>query len=126
MVKDAEAHAAEDKKFRELVDARNQAEALVHSVEKSLSDLGEKVEAEERAKIESALSDVKEAVKSDDKGKIEAKSKALAEASAALMQRIYSEQAGAGEQAAPGEEAEASAEEDVVDAEFEEVKEDSK
>jgi len=126
MVKDAEAHAAEDKKFRELVDARNQAEALVHSVEKSLKDLGEKVEGEERAKIESALSDVKEAVKTDDQGKIEAKSRALAEASAAMMQRIYSEQAAAGEQGAPGGESKAAPDEDVVDAEFEEVKEDNK
>jgi len=126
MVKDAEAHAAEDKKFRELVDARNQAEAMVHSVEKSLKDLGEKVEAEERARIESALSDVKEAVKTDDQGKIEAKSRALAEASATLMQRIYSEQAAAAEQGAAGEEPKAAPEEDVVDAEFEEVKEDNK
>jgi molecular chaperone DnaK len=126
MVKDAEAHAAEDKKFRELVDARNQAEALVHSVEKSLKDLGEKVEGEERAKIESALSDVKEAVKTDDQGKIEAKSRALAEASAAMMQRIYSEQAAAGEQAEAGGESKAAPDEDVVDAEFEEVKEDNK
>jgi len=126
MVKDAEAHAAEDKKFRELVDARNQAEALVHSVEKSLKDLGEKVEGEERAKIESALSDVKEAVKTDDQGKIEAKSRALAEASAAMMQRIYSEQAAAGEQGAAGGQSKAAPDEDVVDAEFEEVKEDNK
>ncbi len=125
MVKDAEAHAAEDKKFRELVDARNQAEAMIHSVEKSLEDLGEKVEAEERAKIESALSDVKDAVKGDDQAKIEAKSKALAEASAALMQRIYAEKAAEGQPAEGGaESASTASEEDVVDAEFEEVKED--
>jgi molecular chaperone DnaK len=68
MVSDAEAHAAEDKKFRELVDARNQAEALIHSSEKSLQDLGEKVQPQERASIESAISDLKDAVKSDDKG----------------------------------------------------------
>ncbi|MEJ2514466.1 MAG: molecular chaperone DnaK [Gammaproteobacteria bacterium] len=125
MVKDAEAHAAEDKKFRELVDTRNQAEAMIHSVEKSLEDLGEKVEAEERASIESALSDLKEAVKGDDKAKIEAKTKALAESSSALMQRIYAEKAAEGQPSEGGtESAQTASDEDVVDAEFEEVKED--
>ena len=126
MVKDAEAHAEEDKKFRELVDTRNQAEALIHSVDKSLKDLGDKVQPEERAKIESALSDLKEAAKGDDKGRIDAKSRALGEASAALMQRVYAEQAQAGEGAAQGAEAPGTKDEDVVDAEFEEVKEDEK
>jgi molecular chaperone DnaK len=130
MVADAEAHAAEDKKFRELVDARNQAEALVHSSEKSLSDLGEKVHSDERARIESAISDLKDAVKADDKGRIDAKAKALAEASATVMQRVYAEEAQAGA-AGGGEGAEQPgagkpADEDVVDAEFEEVKEDNK
>jgi molecular chaperone DnaK len=130
MVADAEAHAAEDKKFRELVDARNQAEALVHSSEKSLSDLGEKVHSDERARIESAISDLKDAVKADDKARIDAKAKALAEASATVMQRVYAEEAQAG--AAGGGEgagqpgAGKPADEDVVDAEFEEVKEDNK
>jgi molecular chaperone DnaK len=129
MVSDAEAHAAEDKKFRELVDTRNQAEALVHSSEKSLSELGEKVKPEERAQIESAISDLKDAVKSDDKARIEAKTRALGEASATVMQRVYAEEAKAG--AAGGEGAEQPgagkpADEDVVDAEFEEVKEDKK
>ena len=126
MVKDAEAHAAEDKKFRELVDARNQAEALIHASEKSLEEFGEKVSAAERAGIESAISDLKTAVKNDDKAAIEAKSKALGEASAGLAQRMYAEQAeagGAGEQ--PGGSAKAAGD-DVVDAEFEEVKEDHK
>ena len=127
MVSDAEAHAAEDKKFRELVDARNQAEALIHSSEKSLKDLGEKVQPQERASIESAISDLKDAVKSDDKGRIDAKSRALAEASAGVMQRVYAEEAKAGEaggadQAGAGK----PADEDVVDAEFEEVKDDNK
>ncbi|MFU8822460.1 MAG: molecular chaperone DnaK, partial [Gammaproteobacteria bacterium] len=130
MVADAEAHAAEDKKFRELVDARNQAEALIHSSEKSLSDLGEKVHSDERARIESAISDLKDAVKADDKGRIDAKAKALAEASATVMQRVYAEEAQAGA-AGGGEGAEQPgagkpADEDVVDAEFEEVKEDNK
>ena len=128
MVKDAEAHAADDKKFREVVDARNQAEALVHASEKSLSEFGDKVEAEERASIESAISDLKEAVKGDDLGVIEAKSKALGEASAGLAQRMYAEQAQAGGEAAPEQPAggPGGQQEDVVDAEFEEVKEDNK
>jgi molecular chaperone DnaK len=126
MVKDAEAHAAEDKKFRELVDARNQAEALIHASEKSLEEFGEKVEAEERARIESAISDLKTAVKNDDKAAIEAKSKALGEASAGLAQRMYAEQAQAGAAAEQGAGAAKPADEDVVDAEFEEVKEDQK
>ena len=129
MVADAEAHAAEDKKFRELVDARNQAEALIHSSEKSLKDLGEKVQSEERARIESAISDLKDAVKSDDKGRIDAKARALGEASATVMQRVYAEEAKAGAAAGEGGEqptAGKAGEEDVVDAEFEEVKEDNK
>jgi molecular chaperone DnaK len=121
MVSDAEAHAAEDKKFRETVEARNQAEALIHATEKSLEELGDKVQPEERAQIESAVSDLKEAVKGDDKTSIEAKSKALGEASASLAQRVYAEQAQAAEPEGEGPKSEA---EDVVDAEFEEVKED--
>ena len=124
MVKDAEAHAADDKKFRELVETRNQADALLHATEKTLSDLGDKVTSEERGKIESATADLKEALKSDDKSVIETKAQALAEASAGLAQRVYAEQA---EQAAAeggAETAGKKADEDVVDAEFEEVKED--
>ena len=116
MVSDAEAHAEEDQKFRELVDVRNQSEAMVHATEKTLEDLGEKVEAEERAAIESAMSDLKEALKTDDKEKIETKTQALAESSASLAQKAY-------EQAAADEAATGDASEDgVVDAEFEEVK----
>jgi molecular chaperone DnaK len=127
MVADAEAHAAEDKKFRELVDARNQAEALIHSSEKSLHELGEKVQPEERGNIESAISDLKDAVKSDDKGRIDAKARALGEVSATVMQRVYAEEAKAGAGAESAEQgAGASRDEDVVDAEFEEVKEDEK
>ncbi len=124
MVKDAEAHAADDKKFRELVETRNQADALLHATEKTLSDLGDKVTSEERGKIESATADLKEALKSDDKSVIETKAQALAEASAGLAQRVYAEQA---EQAGAEGGAETAGEktnEDVVDAEFEEVKED--
>ena len=122
MVSEAEAHAAEDAKFREVIDARNQADALIHATEKSLSELGEKVTGEERAKIESALADLKEAVKSDSKAVIEAKLKALNEASAGMAQRLYAAQQAAG--AAEGGAAGGSEGDNVVDAEFEEVKDD--
>ncbi len=122
MVKDAEAHAAEDKKFRETVDARNQAEALIHATEKSLEELGEKVQPEERAKIESAISDLKEAVKGEDKANIEARAKTLGEASAGMAQRVYAEQAQEAKPDTP-ETGDDEHREDVVDAEFEEVKE---
>jgi len=120
MVSDAAVHEEEDKKFRELVDVRNQADALLHSSEKSLEDLGEKVTAEERSAIEAASNDVKEALKSDDKDSIETKLKALSEASAGLAQRVYEEAAAA--EGAEGAEGTAAADDDgVVDAEFEEV-----
>jgi molecular chaperone DnaK len=121
MVADAESHAEEDRKFRELVDVRNQADSLIHAAEKTLSDLGEKASAEERMAIENAVSDLKKALESDDKGAIEAKSTALAEASAGLAQKLYEEQQaeGAGDEAG-GE----SGNDDVVDAEFEEVDKD--
>ncbi|MBK7250536.1 MAG: molecular chaperone DnaK [Gammaproteobacteria bacterium] len=125
MVRDAEAHAEEDKRFRELVEARNKADAMVHAVEKSLKDLGDKVSGEERAKVESALSDLRTVLKGDDKDKIEKKAEALAQASAAIAQQAYAQQtgAGAGPGAASGEgTAGAGTGEDVVDAEFEEVK----
>jgi molecular chaperone DnaK len=127
MVNDAEAHADEDAKFRELVDVRNQADAMVHATEKSLEDLGEKVEAAERASIESALSDLKEALKGEEKEKIEAKTSALAEASAAMAQKAYEQASNEGEAGAGDGGDAAAADDNVVDAEFEEVKdEDSK
>jgi len=131
MVRDAEAHAAEDKKFRELVEARNKADGLVHSVEKTLKELGDKVDGAERARIESAMSDVRTALKGDDQGVIEKKTEALGQAAAAIAQKAYADAgAGAGAQGAPGAgpgAAGASAgaspgKDDVVDAEFEEVK----
>ncbi|HET6725155.1 MAG TPA: molecular chaperone DnaK [Gammaproteobacteria bacterium] len=125
MVKDAEAHAEEDKKFQEMVQARNQADNLLHATEKSLSDLGDKVSGEDRANIESAMSDLKTALKGDDKSAIDAKTKALAEASAKLAEQAYA-QASAEAGAAPGAESDEKAEEGVVDAEFEEVKDDKK
>jgi molecular chaperone DnaK len=127
MVNDAEAHADEDAKFRELVDVRNQADAMVHATEKSLEDLGEKVEATERASIESALSDLKDALKGEEKEKIEAKTSALAEASAAMAQKAYEQASNEGEAGAGDGGDAAAADDNVVDAEFEEVKdEDSK
>jgi molecular chaperone DnaK len=139
MVKDAEAHAAEDRKFRELVDTRNRADAMVHAVEKALKDLGDKVSPDERAKAESALSDLRTALKGDDKEAIEKKTEALGQASASIAQRAYAAQDGAGggaggADAAAGSAAGAGAggaepgaqsskpEDNVVDAEFEEVR----
>src|ERR1700759_5492157 len=95
MVRDAEAHAEEDKRFRELVDVRNKADGLTHSVEKTLKDLGDKVDAAERARVESAVSDLRSALKSDDKNVIEKKTDALAQASAAIAQRAYASEQGA-------------------------------
>jgi molecular chaperone DnaK len=125
MVSEAEAHAAEDAKFRELIETRNQADALTHATEKSLSELGDKVSGEERAKIESALADLREAAKGDSKSVIEAKVRALSEASASMAQRIYaSQQQGGGDQG--GATGGGSKDDNVVDAEFEEVKDDKK
>src|SRR5690349_14339289 len=86
MVRDAEAHAEEDKKFRELVETRNKADGMIHAIEKTLKDLGDKVDPAERGRVESAISDVRAALKSDDKGVIEKKTEALAQASAAIAQ----------------------------------------
>ncbi|MBN1239719.1 MAG: molecular chaperone DnaK [Gammaproteobacteria bacterium] len=121
MVSDAEAHAADDEKFRELINVRNQGDALVHATEKSLAELGDKVPGEERAKIETALSELKEALKGDSKSGIEAKIKALSEASAGMAQKVYGEEAAG---AAGGEQP--AGEDNVVDAEFEEVEDDDK
>jgi len=130
-VRDAEAHAEEDKRFRELVDSRNKADGLIHAVEKSLQSLGDKVDGAERAKVESAVSDLRTALKGDDRGVIDKKAEALAQASAAIAQRAYAAEQGGG--AAGGAEAAGAAGassggpsgpggENVVDAEFEEVK----
>jgi molecular chaperone DnaK len=131
MVRDAEAHAEEDKRFRELVDTRNKADALIHAVEKSLQGLGDKVEAAERAKVESAVSDLRGALKGDDQNVIEKKTEALAQASANIAQRAQAaeqaaaggaETAGAGAAGAGAAAGGTPGRDDVVDAEFEEVK----
>jgi molecular chaperone DnaK len=134
MVKDAEAHADEDKKFQEMVGVRNQADNLIHATKKSMDELGDKVEEAEKTAIEAAIKDLEEALKGDDKDDIEAKTKALSEASASMAQKLYAEQGGA-EGAAPGadmgaeagaQDAGAKADDDVVDAEFEEVDDNKK
>ncbi len=117
MVADAESHAEEDRKFRELVDARNQADNLIHAAEKTLKDLGEKATSEERMAVENAVSDLKKAVESDDRERIEKKTAALAEASGSLAQKLYAEQAA--DDAGEGESS--AGDEGIVDAEFEEV-----
>ncbi len=122
MVADAESHAEEDRKFRELVDARNQADSLIHAAEKTLSDLGDKATAEERMAVENAVSDLKSALEKDDKDAIETKTAALAEASAGLAQKLYTEQQGA--EAADADAGSDASSDDVVDAEFEEVDKD--
>jgi molecular chaperone DnaK len=127
MVKDAELNAEEDKKKLEIVQSRNQADAAVHSVKKSLSEHGDKLDAGEKDKIEAAVKDLEEALKGDDKAAIDAKTEALMTASQKLGEKVYADmqaqQAAAGAGAAPGAEAKAKpADDNVVDAEVKEVK----
>jgi molecular chaperone DnaK len=125
MIKDAEAHADEDKKAHELVTTKNTAENMIHSTEKSIKDLGDKVEADEKAAAETAISELKAALDGDDKDVIVTKTEALTEAAGKIAEKAYAEQAAGAE--AGGEQAEAAADaEDVVDAEFEEVNEEGK
>ncbi|PQA50019.1 molecular chaperone DnaK [Amnimonas aquatica] len=129
MVRDAEANAEEDKKFAELVEARNQADQLVHATRKTLTDLGDKATAEEKAAIEAEIVKVEEAVKANDKALIDAAVEALSNASLPLMQKLYADQAQEGDPAAaqPADDAGARKSDDgAVDAEFEEVKDDKK
>ncbi|HTY04204.1 MAG TPA: molecular chaperone DnaK [Rhodocyclaceae bacterium] len=126
MVRDAEAHAEEDKKAHELVDARNHCDAMIHSVKKALAEHGDKIEADEKGKIEAAIKEAEEAIKGSDKAAMEAKTEALATVSQKLGEKIYAQQQAAGaqpgaEQPAHGGEAKKD-EADVVDAEFTEVK----
>ena len=119
MVKDAEANAEEDKKLVELVQSRNQAEALIHSVKKSLEEHGDKLEAAEKAKIEDAMKAAEEAVKGDDKAEIDAKTEALGEASQKLGEMVYAQAQAEAEQSQNGQ---TKKDDDIVDAEFQEVK----
>ncbi|KES10850.1 Molecular chaperone [Snodgrassella alvi SCGC AB-598-O02] len=124
MVKDAEANAAEDRKLTELVSSRNQAEALIHSVRKSLTEYGDKLEAAEKEKIETAIKEAEEAVKGEDKATIDAKTEALGTASQKLGEMMYAQAQAEGQQnaGAQAEQPQDKATDDVVDAEFEEVK----
>ncbi|MDR5903694.1 molecular chaperone DnaK [Franzmannia qiaohouensis] len=127
MVRDAEAHADEDKKFEELVALRNQADGMIHATRKTLEEAGDKASDEEKQAIESAISELEEAVKGDDKDDIEQKLSALTEASGNLAQKMYAEQAEAAQGEAGGEQdGGAKPEDDVVDAEYEEVNDDQK
>jgi molecular chaperone DnaK len=129
MVKDAELNAAEDKKKLEIVQAKNQGEAMLHSVKKSVAEHGDKLEAGEKEKVESALKELEEALKGDDKAAIESKTEALMTASQKLGEKMYAEQAQAAGQGDPGSQgpsgaqgASKPADDNVVDAEFKEVK----
>ncbi|HEY6642968.1 molecular chaperone DnaK [Povalibacter sp.] len=123
MVSDAESHAEEDKRFRELVESRNKADALIHQSEKALKDLGDKVQGADRAKIESAVSDLKKAITDDDKDIIDKKAAALSEAAAALAQQAYAQtDDSAAPEGAAGAGSSGAKQDDVLDAEFEEVK----
>ncbi|WP_018865363.1 MULTISPECIES: molecular chaperone DnaK [Thioalkalivibrio] len=126
MVKDAEAHAEEDKKFQQLVGARNQADALVHSAEKSLKDLGDQVADDERSAIESAVAEVKQAMEGDDAEAIEQATQKLAEASGKLAEKAYAQGADAAGEAGAEQAGGEQQADDVVDAEFEEVDDDQK
>ncbi len=125
MVRDAEAHSAEDKKFEELIAARNTADGLIHATRKTMEEAGEKAGEEEKAAVASAIENLEQAIKGDDLAAIEAATKALTEASTPVVQKMYAEQAAAAEDAAAGGEPQ-SANDEAVDAEFEEVKEDQK
>jgi molecular chaperone DnaK len=129
MVQDAEAHAEDDHKAREMVDARNQCDAMVHSIRKALGEHGDKISADEKSAIEAAIKDAEEALKGSDKAAIEAKTEALAKVSQKLGEKVYAETQGAagaaGAGAAPGGAGGGDAKKDdgdVVDAEFTEVK----
>jgi len=129
MVKDAEAHAEDDRQFHQLVAARNQADTMIHAARKSMEQLGDQVESGEKEAIEAAIKELEEAMKGEDKDRIESLTKKLGDASGKMAERLYAKSgdAGAGaEHAQPGAGASGAAHDDVVDAEFEEVKDDKR
>jgi molecular chaperone DnaK len=131
LIKDAEMNADEDKKKRELVDARNQADALIYSTEKSIKELGDKVDDETKSKIDEAATALKTAIEGEDTAEIKRLSDELTNVSHKLAEAMYQQASEAGQQAGPGAESAeqaggAAPDEDVVDADFEEVKEDEK
>ena len=127
MINDAEAHAEEDKKLHELVTSRNQADGMIHATEKTLEEMGDKVEASEKADIEAAITDLQEAIKGEDKELIDQKTEALTALSGKMAEKMYADAGAQTEADGASAEAESNADaDDVVDAEFEEVKEDDK
>jgi molecular chaperone DnaK len=123
MVREAQAHAADDKRRRELVELKNQGEALIHGAEKSLHELGDKVAPSDKSAVETAMADLRKALEGDDKAAITAKTEELARVSMKIGEALYQQGAGAAEAASPGAGA---AQDGVVDAEFEEVQDDGK
>jgi molecular chaperone DnaK len=131
MIKDAEAHAEEDRKLRELVDARNRADNMIHATRKSMEDLGDKMDEREKKDIETAIKDLEEAIKGDDKGRIEEKTRKLTEHTGKLAERVYKQTAEQGPGGRPADdgpkpESAKGGNENVVDAEFEEVDDNKK
>ena len=126
MVRDAEANAEEDRKFEELVQVRNQGDAMVHAVRKTLKDAGDKVSDSEKESIEASIKELEEALEGSDKEDIEAKTQKLTEVSSELAQKMYADQADQAQQAGGQEQAQGQQSDDAVDAEFEEVKDDDK
>ena len=122
MVKDAEANAEADKKFEEMIQVRNTADGMVHATKKTLEEAGDKATEEEKTAIEAAIAEVEEALKGDSKEAIEAATTKLTEASSGLAQKMYAEQAAAQQAGEAGAQEQNGKDDDVVDAEFEEVK----
>ena len=130
MVKDAEVHADDDRKFHELIQIRNQADSLIHTTSKALSDAGDKINADEKAQLENSINALKEALKGTDKENIESKLKELTEISGKMSDRLYAQpETGAGDAGSQTETAQETTKDnkdDVVDAVFEEVKDKDK
>ncbi len=132
MVEDAELHRAEDEEYHKLADARNKADSLIHATNKAMQELGDKVTSDERSSIESAIADLRESLKEDNRSDIEAKTEKLSSASASMSERLYAQKQGESEGGAGGESASGAQEqaqpkdENVVDAEFEEVKDEDR
>lgn len=126
MVKDAEANAEEDKKFKELANAKNNADTMIHATNKSLKDLGDKVTSEEKSNIESAIKELEETLKTNDKEQIEAKTEVLTNATSKIAEKLYANSQAEAGPAPDGSATSATADDNVVDAEFEEVTEEKK
>ena len=127
MVKDAEAHAEEDRLAKEMVESRNMADNMIHASRKSIEELGDKVEEQEKTDVEAAIADVEEALKGDSKEAIDEKTTKLTEVAGKLAERVYQQSAEEGQAAEAGAtESDVEPQDDVVDAEFEEVKDDDK